>query len=345
MSKPYPILVEALVQIAASNDGDYIAEIARNAARRILSAEALAMIRSEFTKNGDGQASSPVVGPPLPLSRDPSAVMIAGSIGGRTRSTSYSLSFVGEGEQAHLRDPRLPAWPIPEFDFDDGRADAIGGEIAAAQTLARAASAAISRCVDLRELTETQAHLTFVRDEARHRLKNVYASAIGLANLSLPKEHSTEFAQRLRTLAEVHNFLDTDHEENPGILLGELLATVLSPYHDTGMPRISADGPKIEVSSTVALALGLLANELATNALKYGALSVVSGKILIRWAYSEGGIGLWWNEVGGPETDCSAASNQGSKLMGTIVENLLHGSMEHVITQSGVRFSVLFPMD
>ncbi len=343
MPQPYPILVEALAEIAASNDSDQIAEIARNAARRILSARAIAMVREEARMVVDVPAS-PIPNAALPVLTDPgSRLMAASAMEDGTRTSSCALSRSAGGAHVTSNLLRPPIEDVSAFISEEAIPDAIG-EIAAAQTLARAAAAAISRCVDLGELVNASAHVLLERDEARHRLKNVYASAIGLANLSLPREHSMDFAQRLRTLAEVHHFLDNDGRENPGIPLRELLAGVLSPYHDPDMPRILAEGPDVEVSSTVAVALGLIANELATNALKHGSLSVACGQILIQWTCRDGEIGLWWRESGGPHADCTASPNQGSKLLRMIVDSQLRGKMEHRVTRSGLRFSVLFPM-
>ncbi len=343
MPQPYPILVEALAEIAASNDSNQIAEIARNAARRILSAEAIEMIRAKAGIISDVPAS-PIARLALSIQSDPAStpiVISAMADGARTSGCSLSRS-AGSILVPKIIRPMIDG--VSAFSSDEALTDA-RGEIAAAQTLARAASAAISRCVDLGELMDASAHVRLERDEARHRLKNVYASAIGLANLSLPAEHSKEFSQRLRTLAEVHDFLDGEDQGEPGFSLRELLAGVLFPYHKEGVPRILVEGPEINVSSTVALALGLLANELATNALKYGSLSVGTGRILIRWTCSNGEFSLWWVEVDGPQADGTASPNQGSKLLRKIVKSQLRGTMEHSVTRSGLRFSVLFPMD
>jgi two-component sensor histidine kinase len=344
MSQPYPILVEALAEIAASNDSNQIAEIARNAARRILSAEAIGMIRANAEMIGDAGAT-PIPKPARAIETHAASTLIAVSaMGDRARTSGCALSRYSGGVHVPTIMAQQPIEGVSAFFSEELVPDAIG-EIAAVQTLARAASAAMSRCVDLGELMGASADVMLERDEVRHRLKNVYASAIGLANLSLPEEHSKEFAQRLRTLAEVHDFLDKGNQERPTIFLRELLAGVLFPYHDAEVPRILAEGPEIEVSSTVALALGLLANELATNALKHGSLSVGYGKILIRWTCRNGELGLWWAEIDGPQADGTASPNQGSKLLRKIVSSHLRGKMEHTVTQSGLRFSVLFPME
>lgn len=342
MPQSYPILVEALTQIAASNDGIQISEIARNAARRILSPAALALIQSSAGMPEQDGPSSNFQAPPIaPV---PAITAVAGSnIGGETFLTDFALAPYTERFQTSSRSFPSPMGEVAEFRAGGTFSDALG-EIVAAQTLARAASAAISRCVDIGTQIEASARLRLERDEVRHRLKNVYASAIGLANLSLPTDHSRDFAQRLRALAEVHDFLDNGSSETLVISVRELLAGVLTPYNDAEMPRISTEGPDIAVNYAIAVALGLLANELATNALKHGSLSTGSGQVLVQWTCSDGEVGLWWREVGGPEADCTASPSQGSKLMRMIVERQLRGKMEHSVTRSGLRFSVLFPM-
>lgn len=345
MPQPYPILVEALTQIAASNDSDQISEIARNAARRILSAEAIALLQSDAGMIAGVQQPSRFTTSALTYLPDPAAKLISlSAIGEDVPPEDCALSRFCGSVQGLSRSLRSPIEEVFEFSSEDTLPDTLG-EIVAAQTLARAASAAISRCIDLGEQIQASALLRLERDEVRHRLKNVYASAIGLANLSLPREQSKEFAQRLRTLAEVHDFLDNEGRDNPGIPLRELIAGVLSPYHDPDKSRILAEGPEIKISSTIAVALGLVANELATNALKHGSLSIGSGKVQIQWTRRDGEIRLWWTEVDGPEVDCDATASQGSKLMRMIVESQLRGTMDHAVTRSGLNFSLVFPID
>ncbi len=288
---------------------------------------------------------SPIPSSALLIKADPAPILIGVSaIRDGALTGGCVLSRAAGGVQVPARTIRPTIKGVSASSSEETVRDTLG-EIAAAQTLARAASAAISRCVDLGELMDAGAHVRLERDEARHRLKNVYASAIGLANLSLPEEHSKEFSQRLRILAKVHDFLDKEDQGEPQFSLREVLAGVLFPYHNEEVPRILVEGPEINVSSTVAVALGLLANELATNALKYGSLSVGTGRILIQWTCRNGQLSLWWAEVDGPQCDGTASPNQGSKLLHKIVKSQLRGTMEHSVTRSGLRFSVLFPMD
>lgn len=343
MPQPYPILVEALAQIAASNDSSQISEIAREAARRILSADAIALIESQGLEVVASQSTPLVAVSAIPFVSD--------------TDNLTSLTVIAEGNHpavcgrpgivANTQEfPRSLLSSVEELRTEQGDGDAARAiaEIIAAQTLARAASAAISRCSLFAELVTASTRLKLECDEVRHRLKNVYASAIGLANLSLPREHSTDFAYRLRALAKVHHFLDDDGERRLNVPLHDLLAAVLLPYQDPGAPRIVVEGPDIEVATNIAAALGLLINELATNALKHGALSVGSGQIMVQWTCCDGEMGLWWREIGGPKPDGSTEPNEGSKLMRLIVERQLRGKMVHSLTGSGLHFAVLFPV-
>ncbi|WP_245515502.1 sensor histidine kinase [Rhizobium deserti] len=345
MPQPYAILVEALAQIAASNDSDQINEIARNAARRILSARSISMIQA------GGEAHMPVW--------SQSSDLLASNWLASPIKVAVDYLSVDTGDQAV--DATVPESTVERCPKSvdqllariGGFSTDLGGyyegrdtivETIAAQTLASATTAAISRCVRLAALESARARLELERDDVRHRLKNVYASAIGLARLSLPEEQSKEFADRLRTLAEVHRLLDGEMDREFGVPLGEVLTAVLSPYQDATLPRVMVEGPDLEVSSNMAAALGLLANELATNALKYGSLSVSSGQILVQWTFGDGELGFSWREIGGPPVDCGATPNQGSKLMRMIIEGQLHGKMAQHLTPAGLLFSALMPI-
>jgi len=210
--------------------------------------------------------------------------------------------------------------------------------------LARAGSVAIVRCVDLSQLFENNARLELERDDVCHRLKNAYTSAIGLAALSLPKEHSADFAQRLRTLVKVHELLDQGCPGSGPVHLGDLVAAVLSPYREGPEPRVVMSGPDTIINATTAAAFTMFANELATNALKHGALSVPSGRIAVEWTCGDGELGFWWREIGGPRIEDDPGQNQGSKLIRRIIERQLRGKMSQRLTPTGLFFSAVLPL-
>src|SRR6202012_3723843 len=118
-----------------------------------------------------------------------------------------------------------------------------------------------------------------VRDELRHRVKNAYLAAQSLAMLSLPPDYSRVFSARIAALARAHELIDQRMSEQASISVGELLEAELGAYGHDAPGRLSLDGPHIVLDSAQAVALGLAVNELATNALKYGALATAKGRL------------------------------------------------------------------
>ena len=349
MSKTYSILIEALTQIAASNDRDEISEIAYAAGRDILTGDGTA-----FSRSGDER--SPVVSrieavsearcdapsrtffqpqvPPWLLASD--TVRVADvPLDDSVLPNAVTVLVTGE----------LPRDAFPPIANHEAAHETNVNDMMAARTLARAASAAILRCSDLVAMSAANTRLELERDEVRHRLKNAYATAIGLARLSLPAEHSPAFAGRLRTLAKVHEFLDQDCEGTCRVLLKDVLTAVLSPYQADDTSRVLFDGPDVELSASTAAAIGLFVNELATNALKHGSLSMPAGFVVVEWSFSEGGLGLWWREMGGPAVIAPCAPNEGSKLLRAIIEGQLRGKMTQQLMPAGLCLSTIVPLE
>lgn len=349
MSKIHSILIEALTQIAASNDRDQISEIARAAGRNILAGDGNA-----FDHSGDD--------------RSPLASRVE-AVSGQRRGSPSGLSFQLElpsrlpgSETVRVADvpvgssrsrnavtllvaSELPRDALPPIANLEAAHPPNVNDMTAARTLARAASAAILRCSDLAAISAINTRLELERDEVRHRLKNAYATAIGLARLSLPIEHSSAFAGRLMTLAKVHDFLDQDSEGTCTVLLKDVLTAVLSPYQADDSSRFIVEGPYVELSASTAAALGLFVNELATNALKHGSLSVPTGVVVVQWSICDGELGLWWREIGGPTVTAPSAPSEGSKLIRAIIEGQLRGRMAQRLMPTGLYLSTIVPLN
>lgn len=84
-----------------------------------------------------------------------------------------------------------------------------------------------------------------------------------------------------------------------GADLRTLLRHELLPFDD-GAGRVSLDGPALTLAPDLAQPLSLILHELATNAMKYGALSVAQGRLVLRWSRCDGMVDLHWQELGGP---------------------------------------------
>ena len=182
------------------------------------------------------------------------------------------------------------------FRFEDGRAQRLG---------------VIFLDVSDRKRHEEQQELLL--REMDHRVKNLFAIVGGMVTLSArsattPKELAQTVQGRLGALASAHQLIRSRHSTAPAIkqatTLGELVRKVLSPYADPSATddnmRIEIDGPEIAVGAEAATNIALVIHELATNAAKYGALSVPGGRVHISWAVDQGRMVLSWVEKDGP---------------------------------------------
>jgi two-component sensor histidine kinase len=138
--------------------------------------------------------------------------------------------------------------------------------------------------------------------ELQHRTKNLLSVILAIAGASLRDEGSGSeaFIARLHSLAKAQ---DRIFEDGGG---GALLEHVVRSIVDSFGTRISVEGPPVFLKANVAQGFALIVHELATNAVKYGALTAPSGNISIRWdlntAVEEPTITFTWQEQGGPAT-------------------------------------------
>lgn len=139
--------------------------------------------------------------------------------------------------------------------------------------------------------------------ELEHRAKNLLASMRSIVRMSLKGRSisDTDFAAvdaRLLALAKAHS-LSAAHADAD---LREVVTEILAPYGDES---IEIDGPPMRLKSEAVVALSMALHELATNAAKYGALSVAGGRVRFSWGVDrresdEDRISMWWAESGGP---------------------------------------------
>ena len=146
-------------------------------------------------------------------------------------------------------------------------------------------------------------HQHVLNEELAHRLKNTLSMVQAIANQTLRQAEDQialgAFNKRLRVLADSHEILL--QKSWVGARIMEVLPSVLS--YQTDSSRFTLDGPDIALGPRAVVSFSLLFNELATNAIKYGALSNETGKIDIAWrieATAPAVLRLKWQETGGP---------------------------------------------
>lgn len=187
--------------------------------------------------------------------------------------------------------------------------------------------------------------------ELNHRVKNTLATVQALASQTVrysqePREFVAAFNARLQSLGHAHGLL-SEHEWR-GITLAELVRVEVKPYDNAGKSRIGISGPPVWISAEQAVALGLVLTELASNAMRYGALSVETGKIDIAWRIDSGGEGprvtLTWREMGGPPVSAPARDGFGNVLIRRSLDKVLTSRVKHEFRTDGVYAEISMPM-
>jgi PAS domain S-box-containing protein len=185
-------------------------------------------------------------------------------------------------------------------------------------------------------------------DELNHRVKNTLATVQAIAQQTLrgattPESFAAAFEARLLALSQTHNALTDSQWAGAG--LRQILVQELGPY---GAERIRMIGPDVHLPARVALSLGMVFHELATNAAKYGALST-SGRLLLDWSMSEDGetLRFEWRETGGPAARKPERKGFGSRLIERSITSELRGTIQTEYGETGltVRFEAPLARD
>jgi two-component sensor histidine kinase len=150
------------------------------------------------------------------------------------------------------------------------------------------------------------------------------------------------FSGRVRALARAHEALAAQRWRGAGV---EALATlVLGPYQTLGAERIRIVGPPTSLTAEAASALSMVLNELATNAAKYGALSVAHGHVDLSWGLNaDGNMVLEWQERGGPTPGEPRPNGFGTRLIRGLVEHELSGTLESERRSDGLSYRITWP--
>ena len=188
--------------------------------------------------------------------------------------------------------------------------------------------------------------------EMEHRIRNLFSLANGVVNLSVPsagtpKELAAIVQDRLSALARAHALTlpksPTSGEGLHATTLQTLLQTIITPYEKPGNGRLSVTGPDIPISPSLATDFALVLHELATNAAKYGALSIPTGSVHVACADGNGVFSLTWTERGGPRIEREPTNRGfGSQLAQATIVNRLNGDLSRDWNPDGltVRLSV-----
>jgi two-component sensor histidine kinase len=201
---------------------------------------------------------------------------------------------------------------------------------------------------DVTERRRAEKRQRLLINELNHRVKNTLATVQSIAAQTL---HSAPdlatareaFEARLIALAAAHDLLTA--ESWHGARLTDVVASAMAPFETTQRPQISRGGPPVWLTARRALALSMALHELATNAVKYGALSRLAGHVTILWSVSaEDQLTLCWDEQGGPPVKAPERTGFGSRLVQRSLAHELDGTVAFTFAPAGVRCAISFQL-
>lgn len=161
----------------------------------------------------------------------------------------------------------------------------------------------------------TQADLDLINQELSHRLKNTLALVQAIAGQTLRRVTERDlvqaFGDRIGALSTAHDVLLRQNWSD--VSFTRIVSDNLAPHNAVG--QISLSGPDLQLGSRTAMFLCLMLHELATNAVKYGALSHPDGQVQLSWSVENDQLRLVWHEQGGPPVQEPATTGFGSRLI------------------------------
>ncbi len=204
--------------------------------------------------------------------------------------------------------------------------------------------------LDVTSIVLAEQHQRLLVDELNHRVKNMLTVVISLAAQTLRTsagldEFASAFMGRVRALSASYALLS--RQSWTSIALRETVEEELRPFVSSVEHAVDIDGEDVQLTPPAALALGMVVHELATNAVKYGALSAPGGRIDVSWRVAElGGVRslvLSWTESGGPPVAPRAAGGFGTTLVRRSLTDQLSGQATLDFEPAGLRATLTAP--
>ncbi|WP_439533368.1 HWE histidine kinase domain-containing protein [Polymorphobacter sp.] len=206
--------------------------------------------------------------------------------------------------------------------------------------------------IDTTAYKMAEQHAGLLIDELKHRVKNSLMMVQSIVSQAIrnspdPQAASESIETRIAALSRAHDLLGREKWDGAG--LRDLVVEVLAPYREGEgrSARFVVEGDNIRLSPKATLALGMAFNELAANAVKYGALSNDTGTVSIAWTMEAQPDGRWlrlgWRETGGPTVSVPTRRGFGSRLIEHGLARELAGGIELDYPPEGVVCKILVP--
>src|SRR5476651_1856918 len=209
---------------------------------------------------------------------------------------------------------------------------------------------AVNMLVDITERKRTEEQQALLVRELHHRVKNTLATVQAIMGSTARtaetiEDFKTALIGRIAALAKTHRLL-TDEEH--AVAFADVLHNELDAFDDGSDGRITLSGPEIYLSSQLAVSLGMAVHELTTNAAKYGALSVVGGKVDVTWSVTieakRRTLDFDWVESGGPAVSAPKRQGFGSRLLEFVLPGQIQATASIDYRPDGVQMHCSVPM-
>jgi two-component sensor histidine kinase len=201
------------------------------------------------------------------------------------------------------------------------------------------------------ELGQREQRQELLVNELNHRVKNTLATvqsivAQSLRNAPTAEEARASIESRLFALSRAHDVLTRENWEGAG--LRNILEEALAPYCGEQVKRVHLSGPDVQLAPRMALSLAMAVQELATNAVKYGALSNGEGQIGISWTTDPETdpvrLQIRWQEIGGPPVHPPTRRGFGTRLLERSLSHEVDGKVEIEFRPTGVVCTIEVPL-
>lgn len=196
---------------------------------------------------------------------------------------------------------------------------------------------------DVTERVRAENHQKLLINELNHRVKNTLTSIQSIVSQTLrgvqtKEEASKAITNRILALSRAHNVLTAENWD--GAELRAMVESSLEAFQVEGREAIRITGPSLRVGPHAAMSIALALHELATNAVKYGALSSHDGTVEVRWQLSGDAFEFAWTESGGPTVVPPDRKGFGSRLVLQVLPLELQGKADIDYRAEGVAFKL-----
>jgi PAS domain S-box-containing protein len=204
---------------------------------------------------------------------------------------------------------------------------------------------AINCFQDITERKAAEVRERILARELDHRAKNLLTlvqATVRLTRADTITDFKAAIEGRLQPLSNAHSLLAQSRWA--GVYLHSLVMEELTPYRAAETSRADISGPTLVLQPKSAQSIAIVLHELMTNAVKYGALSVPSGRLRVEWSPGETEITIRLSEENGPPVNAPAHTGVGTRLVGSIVQSELNGRLRFDWKPDGVACEIVIPL-